>query len=336
MTSAIATVWKKSRRWLPGVFISLVAFFFVARVTQWQELGPALRRFSLGYIGVMVLLTLVFLLIRAGVSRVLLSGRPKLSEAFWAINQGYLLNNILPFRLGEIGRAVLLGQQTNLPAAQILSSIIIERALDIAIAATMLLSTLPLALEMTWAKPVAIIMLAVVAAGMASLFLMARHHLKVSAWVDKLGIRWKFVGKWVAPQVRSLLTGLTALTDLRQFILALLLLLASWAIAIGVYYVGLLAIAPTVPIWWGVFTDAVLALGIAIPSAPAALGTFEAATVGALTILGIDQTTGLAYAITLHFMQILVTGALGLVGLMRQGRSISSLFLDLQNRKSAA
>ena len=336
MTSAIATVWKKSRRWLPGVFISLVAFFFVARVTQWQDFGPALRRFSLGYIGVMVLLTLLFLLIRAGVSRVLLSGRPKLSEAFWAINQGYLLNNILPFRLGEIGRAVLLGQQTNLPAAQILSSIIIERALDIAIAATMLLSTLPLALEMTWAKPVAIIMLAVVAAGMASLFLMARHHLKVSAWVDKLGIRWKFVGKWVAPQVRSLLTGLTALTDLRQFILALLLLLASWAIAIGVYYVGLLAIAPTVPIWWGVFTDAVLALGIAIPSAPAALGTFEAATVGALTILGIDQTAGLAYAITLHFMQILVTGALGLVGLMRQRRSISSLFLDLQNRKSAA
>ncbi|MHB0987319.1 MAG: lysylphosphatidylglycerol synthase transmembrane domain-containing protein [Bellilinea sp.] len=336
MTSAIATVWKKSRRWLPGVLISLVAIFFVARVTQWQELGPALRRFSLGYIGVMVLLTLVFLLIRAGVSRVLLSGRPRLSDAFWAINQGYLLNNILPFRLGEIGRAVLLGQQTNLPTAQILSSIIIERALDIAIAATMLLLTLPLALEMTWAKPVAILMLVVVAAGMASLFFMARYYLNVSAWVEKIGIRWKFVGKWVAPQVRSLLTGLTALTDLRQFILALLLLLASWAVAIGVYYVALLAIVPAAPIWWGVFTDAVLALGIAIPSAPAALGTFEAATVGALTILGIDQTTGLAYAITLHFMQILVTGVLGLVGLMRQGRSISSLFFDLQNRKSAA
>jgi len=89
-------------------------------------------------------------------------------------------------------------------------------------------------------------------------------------------------------------------------------------------------------VWWGVFTDAVLALGIAIPSAPAALGTFEAAMVGALTILGIDQTTGLAYAITLHFTQIVITGVLGFVGLMRQGRSISGLFRDLQNRKSAA
>ncbi len=336
MTTTVATLWKKSRRWLPGVLISLVAIFFVARVTQWEDLGPALRLFSPGYIGVIVLLTLVFLAFRAGVSRVLLSGRPKLIDAFWAINQGYLLNNILPFRLGEIGRAVLLGQKTGLPAAQILSSIIIERALDIAIAATMLLSTLPLALEMSWARPVAFLMLAVVAAGMVCLFLMARYHLKVSAWVDKLGTRWNFVGKWVAPQVRSLLTGLTALTDLRQFILALLLLLTSWAVAIGIYYIGLLAIAPAAPLWWGVFTDAVLALGIAIPSAPAALGTFEAAMVGALTILGIDQTTGLAYAITLHFTQIVITGVLGFVGLMRQGRSISGLFRDLQNRKSAA
>lgn len=57
--------------------------------------------------------------------------------------------------------------------------------------------------------------------------------------------------------------------------------------------------------------------------------------VGAVTILGINQTLGMAYAITLHFLQILVTGVLGFTGLVRQGYSLGDLFRDLQKRKNA-
>jgi len=103
-------------------------------------------------------------------------------------------------------------------------------------------------------------------------------------------------------------------------------------VAITQYFTIMLAIAPNAHYWWGIFTDAVLALGIAIPSAPAALGTFEAAIVGALTILGINETLGLGYAITLHFIQFVVTGVLGMIGLLRQGRSLGALFKDLRNR----
>lgn len=336
MTASSGSFWKKTLRWLPGTLISLVAIFFVLKLAQWEDLGPALQRFSFLHIAGMVVLTLLFLGIRAVASRVMLQGIPKLSDAFWAINQGYLLNNLFPFRLGEIGRAVLLGQKTGLPAARVLSSVIIERALDIAVAASMLLATLPLALEMDWAKPVAILMLALVLAGLAGLYFMARNSDRVSTWIEKFGSRWQWAGKWVTPQVRSLLTGMAPLTDLRRFLTIVGLILLSWAVVFFVYYVGLLALMPSAPLWWGLFTDAVLALGIAIPSAPASIGTFEAAILGALSILGIDQTSALAYGITVHFIQIALTGALGMIGLVRQGGSVTGIFRELQDRKSAA
>jgi len=335
LTSSTKSSWKTSLRLLPGILISLVALFFVVRLVDWEDLGPALKLFLPWYAIAIVGLTLLFLSIRAVAWRVLLNNQPKTSETFWAINQGYLLNNILPFRMGEVGRAFLLSQKTGLPTATILSSIVIERSLDLTVAASMFLATLPLALGMEGAKPVATIILILVIAGLVGLFFAARYNQQVSSWLDRFGSRWPFFTKWISPQVKSLLNGLSALTDLKRLLLSIGLILLSWSVAILTYWVGLRAIAPDAPFWWGFFVDAVLALGIAIPSAPAALGTFEAAMVGAVTILGINQTLGMAYAITLHFLQILVTGILGFTGLVRQGYSLGDLFRDLQKRKNA-
>lgn len=324
--------WKSLSRWLPGVLISIVALFVVLRLVKWQDLGPALASIRPIYIFAAIGFTLLFLLIRALAWRAILAGKPSLSQTFWVYNEGYLLNNILPFRAGELGRAVLLGQMTGLGTMNVLSSIVIERAFDLAIAAGLLLSTLPLALEMAWARPVALITLGVVLAGLMVLFLISRNVEWVSSKVDEWGGRWKFARKTIIPQIHNLIRGLAILTNPRQFLTGLGLILLAWLVAITQYFTIMLAIAPNAHYWWGIFTDAVLALGIAIPSAPAALGTFEAAIVGALTILGINETLGLAYAITLHFIQFVVTGVLGMIGLLRQGRSLGALFKDLRNR----
>ncbi|MHC1784474.1 MAG: lysylphosphatidylglycerol synthase domain-containing protein [Anaerolineaceae bacterium] len=68
------------------------------------------------------------------------------------------------------------------------------------------------------------------------------------------------------------------------------------------------------------------------PSAPAALGVFEAALTGALSILGIDTSTGIAYAIIMHFMQFVVTGLLGFIGLAKAGKNLSSFFSDIREK----
>ncbi|MEW6180189.1 MAG: lysylphosphatidylglycerol synthase transmembrane domain-containing protein [Chloroflexota bacterium] len=319
-------------RWLPGVIISLIALFVVFRLAQWEELGPAIARIPLQFILFAVLLTILFLLVRAIAWRVILGNHATIAQTFWAINQGYLLNNLFPFRAGEFGRALLLGQAANLAPARVLSSIVIERAFDLAIAAGLLLATLPLALGMAWARSVALITLGVVTGGLVLLFVMSRNQQWVIGFVEKIGARWGWVRRIVIPQLNALMQGLATLSDPRQFLLSLGWIGISWVVAVSTYYVFLLPINPQAPFWWGMFTDAVLAMGIAIPSAPAALGTFEASIVGALTILGINQTAALAYAITLHFLQFVITGIFGLVALARQGKSVGAFLKDIQSR----
>lgn len=317
-------------RWLPGVLISLIALFVVFRLAQWDELGPAIARIPLPFILAATGLTILFLMVRAVAWRVILGNHASVGQTFWAINQGYLLNNIFPFRAGEFGRALLLGQAAKLSPARVLSSIVIERAFDLAIAAGLLLATLPLALGMAWARSVAVLTLGLVIAGLILLFVMSRNQQWVINLVEKIGARWSFVNRVVIPQLNALMQGLSTLSDPRQFLLSLLWIGISWGVAVSTYYVFLLPINPQSPFWWGMFTDAVLAMGIAIPSAPAALGTFEASIVGALTILGVDQTSALAYAITLHFIQFVVTGIFGLTALVRQGKSVGTFLRDIQ------
>ena len=74
-------------------------------------------------------------------------------------------------------------------------------------------------------------------------------------------------------------------------------------------------------------------MGIAVPSAPANLGTFEGSLVGGLSLLGISSSAALAYAVVMHFMQFIVTGVLGFIGLSRAGQSLSTLFSQTSDKE---
>ena len=70
-------------------------------------------------------------------------------------------------------------------------------------------------------------------------------------------------------------------------------------------------------------------MGVALPSAPAALGVFEASIVGALSILGVSAGA-LGFALLMHLFQFVITAILGIIGLIQEGRSISSLLSDVR------
>lgn len=323
-------------RWLPGVAISVVALFVVFRLARWDGLSTAFTTIRWEYIGLSGLFTIAFLLVRAAAWRALLNNKPSYKDTFFVVNEGYLLNNLFPLRAGEIGRAVIMGQQTGWGPFHVLSTIVIERAFDMLMAAGMLLATLPLVLgAVSWGLPVAIITLIVMGGGLVVMFLMARNRDTVDRLVTRLGERWSFVKKYVVPQVEKLLDGLSALSNPRQFLTALGLIMLCWFIAIFQYYVVMIPIAPGAPLWYGAFTVTVLALGVAIPSAPAALGVFEASIVGAMAILGIDNATALAIGISLHFLQFVITGIFGFIGLVIQRRSLGSLFSETRLQHEA-
>jgi uncharacterized protein (TIRG00374 family) len=335
VNSPAKSLWRNARRWMPGLLISIVALVAVFRMARWEDIKLALSSIRPLNLGIAVVITLISMVTRAVAWQILLNQKTTLRKAFFIINEGYFLNNLFPLRAGEIGRAVFMGQASGLGPFHVLSTIVLERAFDLAMAAGLLLTTLPLALGMSWALPVASFTLILVAAGIFFLFLIARNTSKVHAWVSKLGLRWPIVQKWVIPQLDALLDGLSTLTQPWKFFSSVFLIFLSWAMWVSMYYIMLLPLAPHLPYWAAMFTTGVLAMGLAIPAAPGGLGVYEASVVGALAIFGITPSVSLAYALMMHFLQFTITGIFGFIELVRSRNSISSLFDQMQIRNES-
>lgn len=280
------------------------------------------------------LISLVWLLVRAKFWRTLLQERASFRKVFFTITEGYLLNNILPFRLGEVARAFLLSGKTELTFWEVFSTILIERALDMTMAAGLLLITLPFVIGARWAHQAAIAVGTVVPLGLIFLYLIARYREWAVNLFARMVVRWPILEKIGVERVANFLAGLAVLTDLSLFLRAVGWALLDWLIAVAQYYVLLLAFFPNARLLWGAFTLGVAALGIAAPSSPGAVGVLELSIVGALAVFGLNSSTALAYALTGHLFNYLTNGVLGAYGLAKDGETLTGLYRSLRNIRS--
>ena len=314
------------KRILPGLLISLVALAVLLYLAEPRRLLAALKladyRLVLAGAGLM----LIWLVVRSIYWRTLLQEKATFTQVFFAINEGYLLNNVLPFRLGEIGRALILSYKASLSFLFVFSTILIERALDVAISAGLILITVPFVVGASWAGEAALISGGIVLLGLGLLYLMARNRNKLITLFEKLSQRWTILNKVGSHHLTAFFSGLEVLTDLRRFLRAISWGLLNWVVAIVQYYVILRAFFPEGKLLWAVFALGAAALGVAAPSSPGAVGVYELAVVGALSLLKVDPAEALAFALTAHLIQYLTTTILGTIGLFRDGLSLTSVF----------
>jgi len=246
-------------------------------------------------------------------------------QAFFGVCEGYFINDILPFKLGEFARSIYVGRLSGLGTMRTFSSVVIERAFDVSIAAILVLITLPLVVEASWVKSVAMVALIAVLAALVLLYFLTRHQQKVIAWLENATQKRNFLRYKVVPQIEKLMQGFGMLTNPSQFLLSFLWIAATWAIWVSAYYLTILQITPAAPFWWGIFACSIIGLGVALPSAPAGVGVFEASMVAALALLGLNSSSVLAYALLVHFSQVVLAVLLGVWGLAREKQSLSSL-----------
>ena len=164
------------KKMLPGLVISVGALAILLYLIDIEAVKDALKLADYRYIPLTILLFFGTVTTRSIAWRIILQEKISLKKAFFTENEGYLLNNILPFRLGEIGRAFLLGQTTPLSFWEVLSTIMVERIFDVAILAGLLLSTLPYVIGADWAMQGAIAAGVLVVVGFGVLYLMARDQ----------------------------------------------------------------------------------------------------------------------------------------------------------------
>jgi glycosyltransferase 2 family protein len=327
---------KKSRkinlRWLPGVLVSAIAIFAIFKFVQFKDLAAAFSKVGWLFILIVFSIDVITMMVRGIAWRYILGGKVTWAQSFFGVCEGYFLNNIFPLRAGELGRSIFVGKSSGLGTFHVLSTIVIERAFDIVIAAILILVTLPLVVGLAWVKTVALVALAIVITLLVGLFLLARNREKVGAWMQKWGADKRLIGRFILPQMSKLMDGLAALTNPKQFLLSFFWIAITWFMWVIVYDVMVWQVIPDAPIWSGAFVGSVLALGVAIPSAPAALGVYEATMVAAVVVLGGDESSALAVALIMHVLQFISCGIFGIWGLAREGQSLSSLYSRLQIR----
>jgi len=324
---------RDARRWLPGVIVSLIAIVILAYLVNWRAVLLAFTTLDWRVIPFYILLYFASTSSRAMASRTLLENRPTFGQSYIAMMQGYLLNNLLPLRLGEFGRAFLLGRKINVSMFHVLSTIVIERVIDLAMAAALTIVVLPRVVAMDWVKPVTYSTLTLVIIGMFSLALMARFRTLLHGWVAAIAERVALIRKFLLPIFDSLLDGLSALTSLRGSALTFGWMGLAWLFGVGNYWVLLRGFVPAAPFWWALFVIGIASFGVALPSAPAALGVFEGAIVAALVLLGVSPSIALAYAILLHSFHIVISGIVGFYGFAKDGESLMETYDKLINRQ---
>jgi uncharacterized membrane protein YbhN (UPF0104 family) len=214
---------------------------------------------------------------------------------------GYLANTVLPARLGEGVRAVLLARREGLPMADTIGSVVLERLLDI-LTLALLGAAAALALGARGQTLVVAIVGLVVAGGALVAVAVAARFLGRIRW-GRLDRAREIVG--------ALLSGASPGGRARVIARAIVLTVITWLLDAGIYWLVGRSLGLDLSPLAAMIVSTVAVLSTAIPAAPGYVGTFELAAAGALRALGVDAETALAVALVAHAVIILTTAVGG-------------------------
>ena len=317
------------RRWQlwVGLAISAGALALAVLGIDLRRVAETLAQAEYVYLIPAILGVLAYLFARSVRWRLLLGPQVSVSRCFWVTNIGYLVSNVLPFRIGDPARAVVIAQGGEITTAAALSTVVVERVLDMLMVVAILAGVMPFVSGAGSAAGAALVAggAAVVALAVL-LFLALRPDVgrklvrKVLGWVPRLDEeRWAGV-------LDGLLDGLAPLRSGRRGLALLVWSVVTWAFVVAYYLALMRAFLPNPPVLAAPFLVCVVGLGMAVPSSPGAVGVFHAVARYGLTVpfdVPTDQAVTVAFAI--HTFQYVFMCLLGLVGLARESLSLGSL-----------
>jgi uncharacterized protein (TIRG00374 family) len=258
----------------------------------------------------------------------------RLRSRFAAVNIGFAANNLLPARIGEFARAWSISRMEPVSVSGSFGSLVAERFLD-AVAILLLFGFSvwhPLfPAEATLAgRPIGSVF-----AGVATVFALLAVGLiavvafpgpVVRALARLISIVSPKRGELARELLGSFLSGLGALRDPRLLASGLVWSVAIWAWNGVSFWLAMQAFGIDQGYPTALFVQAVIALGVAVPSAPGYFGTFHAAAVVALNdVYGVAEEATLAFAFGYHLGGFFPVTLMGLWYAHKLGLSLSEL-----------
>lgn len=242
---------------------------------------------------------------------------------------GYMVNNLLPARIGELSRAYLVGRREDVSSSTVLASVALERIIDGFTVLVLLLLSLPAIPMADWlgalTRVAAVMTVVAVVAGL--LLAVARP-----TWI---GIASRCLralpDRTQAKAVRLLdrfIVGFTVLRDVRSLAATLVLSVVIWGVGAVTYLFVALALGVHLSFLAALAAICVVNIATAVPLAPAGLGAFEVAAVAMLTLLGVNDTIAAGVTIVLHAVLFVPVVIAGLIFLWRLDLTLGTLWND--------
>jgi uncharacterized protein (TIRG00374 family) len=241
---------------------------------------------------------------------------------------GYMANNLLPLRTGELVRAYVMGERHGVSKMSTLGTIAVERVFDgVVLVSFLLLGGAILGLNgeleaLAVGMAIAFALLLAVFVYVASSPPLARR------WTERLvGLLPESVHRSTHRLVDSFLEGLQGLQSARLVTLVLGTSLVAWLLEALMYYLVGLSFDIGEGFAAYLMVAAAANLAISLPSTSGGIGPFELLAKETLTFLGVSSATAGAYAVALHGLLLLPVIVAGLAFLwsinLSLGRTLS-------------
>lgn len=312
------------RRFILGSIIGAVILAVIIQGVNLSSLLPKITNAVPEWIVLSISVYLAFFIIRAARWKIILANKRKFSSLFHIFQIGYLLNNVFPFHIGEVIRAVILKEKEKVEVGYGLSSIVVERIMDVV--AILALTIVVIALipatqgsQQLLSGTIKNVAIAFALAIIAIVTFAARPQLLIK-FLDFTGRarRLTNISNRMKALVLDVANGLQMMSKKRgNFAAAFALTFLSWGVNfIGIYFlfsaVGFHVSAPV--IFLGFLGTTLLLI---IPSTPGYIGTYEGFWVATFFALGITQVDEvLAVGILSHIVSVALSTCLGAVGLL--------------------
>lgn len=307
---------------LVGIAISAGLLVYLFWDADLPAIGARLAETQWGFLAASIALNFLSLYARAARWHYLFPPGSRPSHLFNAMMIGYMGNNLLPLRAGEIVR-VYVAARRGQRFWTVVATVVVERVMDglaicLMLAGVFLL--VPVPRELRWA---ALLFLGVDLALIAILATVAAAPDRCRGFTERLFSRWPWIRDRLLDLLEMLTEGLSGVQTPRHLFPIIGWSAAIWILLALSVWVGFHAAHLDLPLLAAWTMVAFLGLGVSLPSSPGFAGIIQAGTVIALAPFGVPRTEALSFSLLFHASQFLPVTACGLALLLVEQVSLA-------------
>jgi len=327
------------KRILISLIIGAVILALVIQTSNISDLSVNITEASPALVLLSFTIIVGFLVIRSIRWKIIL-GQGSFINLFSILQIGNLLANILPFHLNEPVRAILLKEKENIPVGYGLSSILIERLMDvvgllfIGIIVSFLFYTESLVQSWIFQLASNALILAAIATAILiffvikpKLFIKIFSPFKNHRYLKKIYTKLENLIMDLAFGLKEM--GKKPVNMASSFLITLLMWMVNF-ISVYILFISIgFEIEPLVILFGFVGTT----LGMVLPQSPGYIGTFEVIWIGAFATLGyVNNSEILAVGILYHVLILVSSSVLGIIGMALMRLSIRDILLSSKKK----